>query len=371
MQIACTKKLLDEMGIKPAPSQDAVPLYIWRANMIKINRRKTVVLMCDQNRYVVVLYALKGKDFTKLNELILAAIRHTLLKQQINPEIVDQYISSAGPVSFVRNTGKSETAHLNHACRAAEFAARHIEDVAAYDDMLGVHASNYPVGISTDEFSHPDDQMAEDLKLFRIEPIYRRTALELTVSLLLDRETCVRKLVVPANITFFQLHKILQVAFEWQDYHLFDFKVFSNDLQIYSRDLGWQNAAIITFVCTEEDREYDKKAQLMGRIQISEYMLEYRHFLYTYDFGDNWDHQIEVTGILENYAGECPVCTEGEGNAPPEDVGGSYGFENFLDILANPLHEEHDFHKEWGEAQRYKDFDIDAINRRLRSVLRW
>lgn len=56
MQISCTKKLLDELGVKPSVAENALPLYTWRANLIKINRRKTVVLVYEQNRYVVMLY---------------------------------------------------------------------------------------------------------------------------------------------------------------------------------------------------------------------------------------------------------------------------------------------------------------------------
>jgi len=152
---------------------------------------------------------------------------------------------------------------------------------------------------------------------------------------------------------------------------LFDFKIYSNDLQIYSHGIGQQDAVVVTLVCTEEDMEYNQNARLMGRLTISEFMPRYRHLLYTYDFGDNWEHKIEVTGVLEKYGGACPACTAGEGNAPPEDVGGVYGFENFLDILADPKHEQYGFTKTWGDSQRYRDFDIDAINRILRHVLSW
>lgn len=68
MLIHCTKKLLDELKIAPSVTpDDCDPLFSWRAHIISVNRRKTVVLMCDLSRYVVVLYGLKAKDFKELS----------------------------------------------------------------------------------------------------------------------------------------------------------------------------------------------------------------------------------------------------------------------------------------------------------------
>ena len=60
MLIQCTKKLLGELEIKPVPSIEEAPLFSWHANIITVNRRKTVVLCNDSNRYIVVLYGLKA-----------------------------------------------------------------------------------------------------------------------------------------------------------------------------------------------------------------------------------------------------------------------------------------------------------------------
>lgn len=61
----------------------------------------------------------------------------------------------------------------------------------------------------------------------------------------------------------------------------------------------------------------------------------------------------------------------GEGNAPPEDVGGVSGYREFLKIMADPRHEEYKSTLKWAQSQWYKDFDIDLVNRRLKNVLRY
>src|SRR5699024_585038 len=75
MLIQCTRKLLDQLKIKPSEvPRKTQPLFSWHANILTINRRKTVVLVNDSNRYVVVLYGLLAKDFQKLDQLIFEAI---------------------------------------------------------------------------------------------------------------------------------------------------------------------------------------------------------------------------------------------------------------------------------------------------------
>ena len=69
MLIRCTKKLLVELKIEPESVEEGNSLFSWHANIIMVNRRKTVVLVNDHNRYAVVLYGLKVKDFKRFTEI--------------------------------------------------------------------------------------------------------------------------------------------------------------------------------------------------------------------------------------------------------------------------------------------------------------
>ena len=54
-----------------------------------------------------------------------------------------------------------------------------------------------------------------------------------------------------------------------------------------------------------------------------------KKFSYTYDFGDDWSHHIQIKGIeKQNPAYPYPRCLEGAGVAPPEDCGGIPGYES-------------------------------------------
>lgn len=60
-----------------------------------------------------------------------------------------------------------------------------------------------------------------------------------------------------------------------------------------------------------------------------------------------------------------------EGSAPPEDVGGISGYIEFLNIISNPEHKEYRNMREWFQSQRYREFDIDLVNIRLKNILRF
>ena len=81
-------------------------------------------------------------------------------------------------------------------------------------------------------------------------------------------------------------------------------------------------------------------------------------FTYEYDFGDDWQHEVIFEGCLRaEKGGRYPVCVEGERACPPEDVGGVWGYVEFLEAIADPKHEEHERMLEWAG-----EFDAEKFN---------
>ena len=71
-------------------------------------------------------------------------------------------------------------------------------------------------------------------------------------------------------------------------------------------------------------------------------------FVYEYDFGDDWRHEVLFEGCPQAEKGsKFPVCLEGERACPPEDCGGLGGYEHFLEVIADPQHEDYDDMVEW------------------------
>lgn len=92
---------------------------------------------------------------------------------------------------------------------------------------------------------------------------------------------------------------------------------------------------------------------------------------YTYDFGDDWEHDLLLEEILpETAGGTGPSCLAGKGACPPEDCGGVGGYADLKDILADPGHEEHQEMLDWlgldsGKAFDPRAFSADDVNARL------
>ncbi len=69
---------------------------------------------------------------------------------------------------------------------------------------------------------------------------------------------------------------------------------------------------------------------------------------YEYDFGDGWRHEVLFEGCVRAERGKrYPICIEAARACPPEDVGGTWGYEEFVAAMADPEHERHEEFREW------------------------
>ena len=91
---------------------------------------------------------------------------------------------------------------------------------------------------------------------------------------------------------------------------------------------------------------------------------------YTYDFGDDWEHDIVLEKVLPPVSVPGLSCLAGKGSCPPEDCGGPWGYASLKEILADPDHEEHEDLLDWLSLDSAADFDpaqfrLDEVNARL------
>ena len=88
--------------------------------------------------------------------------------------------------------------------------------------------------------------------------------------------------------------------------------------------------------------------------------------IYSYDFGDNWEHVVTVEERKQKGGSTNFTLLEKDGERPPEDVGGEGGFEEFMRIMNDPDDPEYENMKRWAEVTRAKEESVEEINRNLR-----
>ncbi|WP_246942833.1 plasmid pRiA4b ORF-3 family protein [Bacillus pinisoli] len=357
MLIQCTKKLLTELKIKPEPTMEQEPLFSWHANMLTINRRKTLVLMNDRSRYVIVLYGLKAKDLKNVEALILQAIKETFQSEGIKDEVIEGYLSRLGQATYTTTKDRTMVARLNEACKNVTFFEEDINQNVMNQAHMNRRLSRLLVGNGKNDYTQPNEDLYQALEELTGEPIFDTNAYVLQVKLQLSNHHVWRKVIVPKHITFPELHQTLQTVFGWEDSHLHEFIVFEPTSNGKPR---------INLVCHEEALHFQTGIPM--KLDTEEKLTDYLPavIIYHYDFGDSWRHEITVESVIDNYDKNYPTCIAGEGNTPPEDVGGEMGYEEFLAIISDPSHPDHVHMKNWGEDQGYEEFDIKSVNRWLK-----
>jgi hypothetical protein len=147
---------------------------------------------------------------------------------------------------------------------------------------------------------------------------------------------------VPATYTLPELHLAAQAALGWTESHLHQFVV---------EDVRYGPPV---------DDDWDGQQDEAG-VRLKDMPAR---FTYLYDFGDGWEHDIEVLGPGE----DAPGCRYGEGTCPPEDCGGPGGYAQLLEALADPTHEEHEDMRKW-VGNRLADFDQAEADRQVRRMV--
>lgn len=136
---------------------------------------------------------------------------------------------------------------------------------------------------------------------------------------------------VPLTASLKMLHDIIQGAMGWQDNHLWEFE--AGDRRYGLPDPDWP----------DDELAAARNVKLGTLIERG-----VREMTYIYDMGDSWEHSITVEAIRPGDADtKYPRFIDGARRCPPEDVGGTPGYENFLEAMADPNHEEHAEALEW------------------------
>jgi len=140
-----------------------------------------------------------------------------------------------------------------------------------------------------------------------------------------------RVLEVPVDLPLERLHQTLQAALGWTDSHLWELTADGTGWGIPDPD--WPDGPL--------DGRKTTLAEVIEDTGV-------KTLRYLYDFGDGWEHQIKISAIVEgDPKTDYPILLDGTGCCPPEDVGGPWGYGDFLEAIKDPAHKDHAHWIEW------------------------
>jgi hypothetical protein len=160
------------------------------------------------------------------------------------------------------------------------------------------------------------------------------------------------------DVSLQKLHELIQTAMGWTNSHLHQFEI------------GDARYTDPRFMAGGFD---DFGAVDYSGTRLSDLVAEHGEILklrYAYDFGDGWEHEFVLEHVGETRPGQrYPVCTGGDRACPPEDIGGVYGFADYVEAITNPDHDEYEGYLEWSGPFDPAAFDTSAATRRMRRGL--
>ena len=173
--------------------------------------------------------------------------------------------------------------------------------------------------------------------------------------LLLDTDPEIfRRVLIYDDTPLDALHDIIQCAMGWENDHLHHFiknKVF--------------------YAQADDGDDIWSKSNNESEYTVGDLAPDTRSkFLYEYDFGDSWVHEIKREKLTQDISElKHPICVEGKYACPPEDCGALPGFYYLLEVLSSPSHPEYEERMEWlGEEFNPEFFDLDAVNKKLKAI---
>lgn len=194
-----------------------------------------------------------------------------------------------------------------------------------------------------------------------------------------------REVVIPEHVSFKQLHGTIQYAMGWDNCHLYEFNIPSENTLIISDDELYQQIKIDIQLAKENEnlivplfRDFSLENQELNSnkkvyrpsYKIDRFLINQDKIIYVYDYGDYWEHDITLIEIIKDYQHSYPQVLDFEGSCPPEDCGGTSGYAELITILSNPGHHEYEAFTDWLGYSVLEKYDIEMVNFFMENCLR-
>lgn len=338
-------------GVTPATDHESTTvLGDWFATALFW--RPQVALLVNQKTFLPVFMPLAPA--ATLLERTPDAIAHILRHHGAEESFVSAELAEMRDVRVAPTNDRSVVGVMNEYAVHGELR-RHMSGTDL--DELSVELAGMPLGPLRHRTGFADHELAVVLGIdtgkviqfpggraaATVTPPDAANVYQLKVTLSGTKPPIWRRLLVNGAATLHDIHEVIQAAFGWWNYHLYDF------------EFGRTRYGI-----PDPDWDMGPPTRDARRTRFDSVARPGASFTYTYDFGDNWQHKVTVEKVVPASPElTVPSCTDGRRAGPPEDCGGVWGYEELLAILADPTHEAHDERRTWMTGMVDGDGDFD------------
>lgn len=351
-----TKKLRDRIKTSGVATDVASTTVLGDWFATALFWRPQVALLVNQRTFVPVFVPLAPA--ATLLDRVPAAIAAVLQRLGAAESFIGAELDAMRETRIAPTNDRSVVGVMNEFAFHGEL--RWHDGIGSLED-LAVDLAGMPLGPLRNRSGFPDRELAVVLgiedsagrQLLRVVGPASTPAtatsrvFQLKVTLKGTKPPIWRRVLVESSATLDQLHEVIQAAFGWWNYHLYEFEVGRSRYGVPDPD-GFD-------VGPPTRDAHETRLDQVGGVGSS--------IAYTYDFGDNWEHTIIVEKVLDTSpVVSLPACTGGRRAGPPEDCGGVWGYEALLAILADPSHPLHAERAEWASAWGGAGLDPDAFD---------
>jgi len=358
--IRCTAKLRKEMGLKEAALHNGdapgSPLNTWYANLLRISRRKCVLFTHADSLFSFLTFDASKASLKNLDMVFRESLEEVMKREGFDRSVIVRLFGEYKDARYAKTESRSVLGSMND---LASLYKHHILSVggAEYCDLPSTILKLNRVPFMPLDGRYAIEKFAGLLGVDRKILLEERIAAasgsgavyQLRVVLRGSDPAIWRRLLVQ-DVTLGKLSDYLIAAMGWMGGHLHMFRVGGKRYSV--PDPEWCDPDLLD----------------EGAVKLSDIVsVKHRNFIYEYDLGDSWEHEVLIESIRPPDPGRrYPVCVDGGLACPPEDVGGIGGFYEFLEAVVNPAHPEHDRMLTWtGGSFNPEAFDLDQTNRAL------
>ena len=359
-----TKKLRDRVKGPAATADDVSSTVLGDWFATALFWKPQVALLVNQRTLLPVFMPLAPA--ATLVKRIPGAIANALRNQGASEAFIAAELAAMGEIRIANTNDRSTLGVMNEFTFQGEWHAMEgLTDLEALSHRL----SSLILGPLIPRHGSPDRELDAVLRSgpSNVIPFRPRTdppavsfagnqahVFQLKVTLIGIEPPIWRRIMVHASTPLDRVHEYIQAAFGWWNYHLYEFEI---DRTRYG--------------IPDPDDDFGPPVTNAHRTQLGNVAEVGDSFRYAYDFGDNWQFEVVIEKSIPFAAGmTVPACIDGRRACPPEDCGGTWGYQELLEILADPSHPEHDERVMWvgewgGGTLDPESFDISEFEDNL------